>query len=1288
MSTSIPSSTLEKFTTFGDLLRFLRRRLDITQTELSIAVGYSTAQISRLEQNLRLPDVPTIQARFVSALHLENEPKAVEWLLELAAKVRREDAPTSGLCPYMGLNYFDEADADWFVGREALTSKLTERVLSLSSVNAPNGKRFLAIVGASGSGKSSLVRAGLVPSLRWNQTSADWQIYTLTPSAHPLQSLTESLSQGEDSILTTTTFVDDLAANTRSLHLLARQKLGTDRDSRLLLVVDQFEELFALCHSEGERIAFIGNLLTAASELEGAVIVLITLRADFYAPCADYPELREALAQHQEYIGAMSGDELCRAIEEPARRGRWEIEPGLVDLLLHDVGQEPGALPLLSHALLETWQRRRGKTMTLSGYASSGGVRGAIAETAEAVFTDQFTGEQRAIARRIFLRLTELGVEAATSDTRRRATFDELILRPEEAVETQTVLKALADARLITTREGSAEVAHEALIREWPTLRNWLEENRESLRFHRQLTEVAQEWLASNREADLLYRGGRLTQLRDWSTVQVDEMNTLEREFLAASLEQSEREIVERENQRQRELEAAKELAETQRQSASRLRIRNRVITSVAIIAVVLAMLAGMLRQQAEDEKQLAVSRELAIASVSNLDVDPQRSILLALQAVAVTYDADGTVLPEAESALHRATQASRVLQIINAHENFIFGLDISQDGKYFASGSDDGTAKIWDATNGEELVALNSNTGPVTYVSFSPDGGRLATAGFDGIARIWDVRSGKEMLTLKGHEGPLFGITFSPDGGQVVTASVDGTAIIWRASTGEQLRTLRGHKDIVWRVAYSPDGTRIVTCSFDQTAKVWDTESGRELLTLSDFTWQVPMAIFSPDGRQILTSSNNKATLWDADTGAELLTYAGHDRQIWGVAFSPDGKRAATTGEDGTAKVWDTSTGDTLVTLAGHPDIVTRVRFLPDGNRLVTSGTDGTLRIWDLSPERGAEISVLHGHYAGWNTRLALSPDWAHIAANEPDGSIKIWAVDSSQELSRMRGEHDGHIWTVAFSPNGKKLITSGSNNLAYVWDVESGQQIFTLAGHEEGIMDVVVRGVMAAAFSPDEKRIATAGMDRTARIWDAATGRQLLVLIGHTGGVLSIAFSPDGTKVATGAEDHTVRIWDSKTGMELFNLKGHSEYVWNLAYNPDGSRLATGGPSGFGGEVKVWDTNTGKELFNLSGSRGSVESVAFSPDGKLLAASGYDSTMRVWEMNSGKELLNLPGSWQVAFSPDGTRLATGGDNFVRIYLLRIDDLIALAKSRVIRTWTIEECLQYLHVEECPSMP
>ena len=856
MSASIPSSTLEKFTAFGDLLRFLRRRVGFTQMELAHEVGYSDAQISRLEQNLRLPDIPTIEARFVPALGLEDEPKALARLLDLAANVRREDAPGLGLCPYKGLSYFDEADADLFVGREDLTAKLAERVLSLALSGSPLEGRFLAVVGASGSGKSSLVRAGLVPSLRWDKTSADWNIQVLTPTAHPLESLAVSLTQEGASLDPAAALMDELARDPLSLHRFAKREMESANSSRLLLVVDQFEETFALCRSEEERTSFIGNLLSAASEADGPVAVVITLRADFYAHCANYIQLREALAQNQEYIGAMNDEELRRAIEEPARRGRCDFEPGLVDLLLHDVGHEPGALPLLSHALMETWQRRRGRVMTLSGYTSSGGVRGAIAETAEAVFADQFTQEQQAIARRIFLRLTELGDETAAGDTRRRATFNELILKPEETATTQTVLKALADARLIITSENSAEVAHEALIREWPTLRGWLEDNREWLRLHRHLTEAAQEWIVSNREPDVLYRGARLAQAREWAVTHIEEMNALEREFLEASQTWVEREIAEREAQQQRELEAARKLAETEKQhaeeqtrSAKLLRKRAIYLAGAFIVAMVMAIAATFFGRQAQASSRLATSRELAAASISSLDVDPERSILLALEALDTGY----TI--EAEEALHRAVLASRVGLVIQAHEpGAEMMVAFSPDGKQIVTAAADETVKLWDAVTGERLLKWDGH-----YAAFSPDGKRLAVVIADGTVKVLDAGIGKE-IQVPGQIDAKLSVAFSPDGSRLVTVASNNTAKIWEVRTGKELAAFPGHTDFVGYAVFSPDGKRLLTASDDGTARVWNAATGEQLLNLSGHRGFVWSAAFSPDGRRIATVGGNEA--------------------------------------------------------------------------------------------------------------------------------------------------------------------------------------------------------------------------------------------------------------------------------------------------------------------------------------------------------------------------------------------------------------------------------------------
>jgi hypothetical protein len=355
-------------------------------------------------------------------------------------------------------------------------------------------------------------------------------VYVLTPTAHPLAALAQSLLGDAKSSQTQAKLAGELAANPGALY----QRLEPDNLSPALLVVDQFEELFTLCWSVAERCAFIDSLLTTAQYPEGRAMILVTLRADFYAAFARYPALRQALAESQEYMGAMTAAELRRAIEEPARRGHWELEQGLVDLLLRDVGAneslppEPGALPLLSHALLETWQRRRGRTLTLCGYAASGGVRAAIAETAEAVFQDQLNARQRAVARHIFLQLTELGEDDAVPDTRRRVALRDLAADPDTTATVREVLTLLADARLIITEEETAEVAHEALIREWPTLREWLNADREGLRLHRHLSAAAQEWARLGRDQGELYRGARLAQAAEWAAANAAQLSPVE----------------------------------------------------------------------------------------------------------------------------------------------------------------------------------------------------------------------------------------------------------------------------------------------------------------------------------------------------------------------------------------------------------------------------------------------------------------------------------------------------------------------------------------------------------------------------------------------------------------------------------------------------------------------------------------------------------------------------------------------------------------------------------------
>lgn len=1316
MAVSIPSSTLEQFTTFGDLLRFLRRRVGLTQSELATIVGYSHTQISRLEQNLRLPDIPTIHARFQSALGLEDEPKVVTRLVELAATVRREDAPARGICPYKGLSYFDETDADLFAGREALTAKLVERVLSLTSSTSPKEERFLAVVGASGSGKSSLVRAGLVAALRWDQASTDWHIQLLTPTAHPLESLATTLAQGTHSSMAIVRLADDLRWDQRGLHKFASENICLETGARLLLVVDQFEELFALCRFEEERAAFMRNLLTASSEPQGPVIVVITLRADFYASCANYPELRQALANSQEYIGAMSDEEIRRAIEEPAQRGRWELEPGLVDLLLHEVGHEPGALPLLSHALFETWQRRRGRMMTLSGYASSGGVRGAIAETAETVFADQLSHEQRAIARKIFLRLTELSDEGSTADTRRRASFDELILKPEEEVDTRAVLKALADARLITTNEDSAEVAHEALIREWPTLRCWLEINRAGLRLHRQMTETAQEWLEGGQTSDLLYRGARLAQAREWVATHQDELNELERQFLTASVEASEREAIEREEGRQRELMSAKALAEAERQSASRLRLRNRVITSMGSIALILAILVGTFGLQSRNEKRVAISRELAAAAINNLEIDPELSMLLALQALDTAYTG------EAEDVLHRALQSSRVrITLPGQNSSFFHSVDFSPDGKAIAATSYDWEITVWDSTKEQQTFSM-----PGTIARFSPNGTRLVTGNGYGEVTIWDVVTWKKLWRIidrhpeiwDAPDQRIIDANFSPDGKLVVTASGNRSFIVWDTETGKQLFFFQSSVDrnyasvqgvISNRATFSADGRLLITLDTTESGsymKVWAVDHDWALLNEQP---SHALMVISPDDRWLVSwegrESINDHGIALFDISHETLESfqlsalkpfvisAAHDAPITNFAFSQDGSMLASLDADGMLKLWHLSTrGPQLqMSFSGGISGLGELDFSPDGTRLVTTSSGGTVRVWDITPEGILEWFTLTGQ-SEYIQHLALTKDGRYFATTSFDGTAKLWELISRKELLTISA-HQGPLVDIAFSPDRTLLATAGEDNHVKIWQLDlaegatSAALLYTLKGGGHSPTHTAID------FSPDGTKLAIGGLFGKAEIWDVKTGQMLISMHAHASGVHELAFSPDGNYLAIAGDSSNAvaKILDVTSGKTVSTFSGHDDPrypIMGIAFSPNGKHVASGSSDG---SLKIWEARTGRELLKLV-AHSSVDAVDFSPDGKYLASVSLDGTVRKWDAASGEELVLYRGDgtplFDVKITPDGKKIIASGAGSIIGYVFDLQETIRLARSRVSRWFTLDECHKYLHQEECPIPP
>jgi WD40 repeat protein len=1217
------------------------------------------------------PISPALKALFIPALHLESEPELTTRFILLAQSARLGDAPAPGIAPYKGLLFFDQADSDLFFGRETLTMHSVDRVTELA-IDASS--RFLAIIGASGSGKSSLVRAGLAVGLQ----RTGWKIHIITPTADPLKML---------------------AANYNSS--------GTKKGQNHMVLVDQFEETFTLCRDENERSAFIERLISIAQDKSAKTTVVIALRADFYSHCAQYPLLRAAVAANQEYIGQMTQEELRRAIEEPAKHGGWEFEPGLVELLLNDLGvdgtgqPEPGLLPLLSHALLATWERRCGRTFTHEGYHASGGVRSAIAETAESVFTDQLNQAQQDIARDIFLRLTELG--EGTEDTRRRATLNELVHKSEEAVQLRAVLNTLADARLIILNEDSAEVAHEALIREWQRLHEWLSQDREGLLLHRHLSDSVLEWEARGHDAAELYRGARLAQTREWASVNEERLNPAERAFIAESIEQEQHAALEREAQRQRELKAAKELAETQSRAAKQLRRRALFLSGALFLAIALAVLAVFFgnqanhnatiaqknaavaqqnavsastsEKQAQSQQLIATSRELAAAAISNIDDDPERSLLLALQAES-TAD---TI--EAENALHRSLLATRALLVLH-HDAQVWSVTFSPDGKRIATASQDKTGKIWDAKTGQLLLTLMGHTDSVNGIVYSPDGKRIATTSDDHTAKVWDAATGEELLTLSGHTDAVSRIAFSPDGTRLVTASGDKTVKVWDAVTGKELLTLSGHGNIMFDVAFNPDGKRIAASGEDGNVRVWDAISGKELLTLPvEGANDMRGVAFSTDGTRLAVASNglNMVKVWDAATGEVLMSgNFGHTDFPVDISFSPDGKLAATGGADFKAKVWDTTTGQVLYTLSGHTSGVNGVAFSPDGTRLATASWDHTARVWDITPAKESLFIPRDLQMENQNNArtydVRYSPDGTRILTDYPaENAVKLWDAITGKELLTF----SGHADYLDYSPDGK-MVAASSGKAIIVWNAKTGKQLVTLVGHTDLIRCI--------DFSPDGTHLASASFDSTVIIWDLASGKALFTLQGPKP-FFSAAYSPDGKRLVAGDGFGLGIIWDAATGEKLFTLSFNGDTIFSAAFSPDGKRVALANRLG---DIGIWDVFTGQELLTLKGHTGRVNSVTFSPDGNLVASASDDGTARVWDSTSGVNLLTLPvdggSAGDVAFSPDGKRLAVGAIPGVYVFVFPVDKVVAMAKSRLTCTLTLDECQKYLHVQVCPT--
>ncbi len=1143
------------------------------------------------------------------------------------------------ICPYKGLATFHAEDAAYFFGRERLVGELAARTV---------GTGLLGVVGASGSGKSSAVMAGLVPSLAAGLLpgSERWRSVLMRPGERPLRELTSALTSGGLEL----DGADPLAGAARH----------GGPEARIVLIIDQFEEVFAPGVDPEEREVFLRSVTGAAGADGERVVVVPTLRGDFYSHLAEIEELAELFAGNHVPFGPMSSDELRRAIELPARRAGVHVESALTDALIADVGEEPGGLPLLSTALVELWAVREGGWLTLEAYDRSGGVRGAVARLAERSFEQLSEMEQEA-ARRVLLRL--VGTGEGDRFLRRRVATAEFDLDRDTVA--RSVLDRFTQDRLLTRSDGWVEVAHEALIRAWPRLGDWLEEDLEGHRVRAHLTVAARQWDEGNRELSELYRGARLSTTLDWASVRAAELNELERTFLSESRQASERE------------------AQRQRRTNRRLRALLAGVGMLLVLALVAGGLAVVQRGRAKREQGIAFARELVTAAAANLEADAERSLLLAMEAVRTYQLAGVPVGKDALDVLHAAIQADRVVMTLNhpSTANAAF----SPDGRLIATG---GTVKgtgqnvvvIWDARTGEQLRELEGHTGDINDLSFSPNGSRLVTVAADETGIIWNPSTGERLVTLSGHTDVLQGVSFSNDGSLVATSGWDGTLRIWDVETGVQLRSIQTSDGLCYN-AFSPDDRLVaVGHCLGETGTVWSVDTGRRRLTLRGHEGGVVGVFFSPGGDRLATGSlDGTVRIWDATTGQPLFTLAGHTDWVFATPFSPDGGTVASASVDGTVRLWDARTGRAILTLSGHGGPIGDVAWGPEGTRLITGGADSTAKVWDVTPTGSRDRLTLAVH-DGSVLSVAYSADGSTLVTAASDGTARLWDATSGEEIARFE---DASIQDASLSADGTLLLTAGGTPA--IWDVSSRRKLMTLDPEDDS------ESYPSAAVGPDE-RLVVGGSNGTATVFDR-TGAIVQRFVHSrlssqlNAAVLGVAFSPDGTLLATASADSTAKLWSVETGELLRTFEGHGSPVNSVAFGPDGGRLVT---SSVDGVAMVWDVRSARVLATLRGHTGVVWDAEFSPDGRLVATAGEDNTVRLWEASTGEEITTLTehtfAFHDASFSPDGLSLASASaDGTARVFYLRLEDLMRAAGERASRTFSDDECRQYLHLPACP---